>query len=288
MKRHLEAVSRGIVLRLPSGGEVLVKPNIVLLEPEAPRIKCFDAIFIAVKAYGLEQALEEIRGCTCIDTAVVTLQNGWDPHGAALKVYGPRAVHVVTTMGSRRAGGVVELASWGRFFVGSRLGITKFAVTVTRILRDAGLEALIVEDIDAWTWVKLAINAAVNPLTALLRVENGFLKEENANEIAHAVVDEVARVASKCLGIDLPLDPHALLEEVIKSTASNKSSMLQDIEGGRATEVDYINGAIHEIAKACGLDDRVNYVLFKLVKSLERAIKGVRNGSLHSASDLRW
>ena len=270
LERHRDALKGGVELVLPSGRVAVLKPRAVVIEPEAPRLHLFDVVIVAVKMHSLETALQQVAPCIGIDTAVATVQNGWDPHGLAIKFFGYRAVHVLLTTASRReCGRKVVVSSWGSAFVGSRYGVTKFVQRVAEVLSTSGIGVRIVRDIDGWTWLKLAVNAAVNPLTALLRIENGEVLHPNLYSAAHRVVEEVSRVAERCLGIELPANPHEMLDSVVKETSRNRSSMLQDIEAGRKTEVDYINGAIHRIAEVCGVDDSANYVLLSVVKYLE-------------------
>ncbi len=90
----------------------------------------------------------------------------------------------------------------------------------------------------------MIVNAAINPITAILRARNGVILEDpNARALAEAVVREGVDVVNR-LGIRLPSDPLAETLRVAEATRDNQSSMLQDVLNRRRTEVDYINGAI--------------------------------------------
>ena len=101
------------------------------------------------------------------------------------------------------------------------------------------------ENLESLQWGKLVVNSALNPLGALLRETNEvFAEREAAREVFLAVIRESAGVAS-AMGIPLPYDDpaeHAL--GVVRGTAGNRCSMLQDLENHRPTEIDAINGAI--------------------------------------------
>ncbi len=115
----------------------------------------------------------------------------------------------------------------------------------------------------------MIVNAAINPVTAILRARNGVILEDpNARALAEAVVREGIEVVNR-LGIRLPSDPLAETLRVAETTRDNKSSMLQDVLNRRRTEVDYINGAIVIKGREVGVNTPVNYVLWLLVKALE-------------------
>jgi len=274
LERHRSLERDGVEVVLPSGRKVIARPRIIVVEPEAPRIPYFDVVILAVKAYSLPRALTQIAPLVGLDTSVVTIQNGWDPHGKAIEHFGYRAVHALLTLGASKRRGTITVVSWGAAIVGSRFGITRYVCRAAEVFSLAGMNVRVVKDIDAWTWLKLAVNAAINPITAILGVENGVVANPELSTIAELVIDEVSLVASRCLGVELPEDPWQLFSRVLRETARNRSSMLQDIELGRRTEIEFINGAVCRIAKECGLDAKANFVLSMLVKYLERRSRG--------------
>jgi 2-dehydropantoate 2-reductase len=125
-----------------------------------------------------------------------------------------------------------------------------------------------VDDAQSLIWGKLVINAAINPLTALLRVPNGRLLEiPAAHDLMKALATEVAQVAG-AEHIPLPFaDPVAAAEDVARRTAPNHSSMLQDILRGAPTEIDAICGAVVRIGQQHRLESPVNWTCWKLVKA---------------------
>ncbi len=113
------------------------------------------------------------------------------------------------------------------------------------------------------------INAAINPLTALLRVPNGKLLERpSAHEMMKVLAVEVARVAA-AEQVDLPFpDPVIAAEEVALKTASNHSSMLQDVLRNAPTEIDAICGAVVRAGQKHNIDTLANWACWKLVKAI--------------------
>jgi 2-dehydropantoate 2-reductase len=129
----------------------------------------------------------------------------------------------------------------------------------------------LVPDPAALLWGKLVINAAINPLTALLRVPNGeLLDRQTARGLLAEAALEAASVAEK-QGISLPYpDPVSAVEEVVRNTAGNHSSMLQDVLRGTMTEIEAINGAIVRVGEQIGVTTPINRMLWKLVKSIDQ------------------
>jgi len=136
-------------------------------------------------------------------------------------------------------------------------------------LQAAGFKVENVADPDSLLWGKLVINAAINPLTAILRVPNGeLLAHSTAGALMYAAANEAAAVAI-ALGVHLPYpDPSAAAEAVARRTANNRSSMLQDVLRGAPTEIDAICGAIVQAGEGLGVPTPVNLTLWQLVKAM--------------------
>jgi 2-dehydropantoate 2-reductase len=128
------------------------------------------------------------------------------------------------------------------------------------------LQTSITTDVEGLVWGKLAINAGINPLTALLKVRNGFLIENKlARNLMVEAAEETAAVASK-LGIALPYESAG--EQAIKvarQTAQNYSSMLQDILRQAPTEIDAICGEIVNYGRQIGVPTPINREFQRLI-----------------------
>ena len=115
----------------------------------------------------------------------------------------------------------------------------------------------------------IAVNAVINPLTALLRVRNGeLLNRAELEPLFAAVAEEVWRVAARHQ-VALPTPPELVAEvrRVCQLTAANQSSMLRDVAEGRRTEVDAINGAVARLGRERGVLAPVNEALAALVRA---------------------
>jgi 2-dehydropantoate 2-reductase len=124
------------------------------------------------------------------------------------------------------------------------------------------------DEADSLLWGKLSISCGINPLTALLRVSNGeLLKRPPAADLMTQAALECASVA-QARNIRLPFaDASAQVREVALRTASNQSSMLQDILRGAPTECDAINGAVVREGNRMNVPTPVNNILYQLVKA---------------------
>eukprot|EP01125_Pyxidicula_operculata_P007139 TRINITY_DN242_c1_g1_i3.p1 TRINITY_DN242_c1_g1~~TRINITY_DN242_c1_g1_i3.p1 ORF type:complete len:472 (-),score=107.31 TRINITY_DN242_c1_g1_i3:157-1572(-) len=130
-----------------------------------------------------------------------------------------------------------------------------------------GMDTKIDPNLESVTWGKLVVNAAINPLTALLNLENGqLITHPKAREMLKRATDEVVCVA-KARGIKLPYeDALAKVESVAMKTAQNKSSMLVDVLRGEQTEIDSINGFVVREGEKLGVDVSFNKNLLKQIQ----------------------
>lgn len=137
-------------------------------------------------------------------------------------------------------------------------------------LSEAGIPTEVVADILPSLWDKLLVNVGINALTAINDCPNGVLLDDpGIAETMAAAVGEGARVAEK-LGIKLTREPLATAREVCHATATNISSMLQDLRAGRSTEIEAINGEVVRLARAVGIAVPVNEDLVRKVQELEK------------------
>jgi 2-dehydropantoate 2-reductase len=124
------------------------------------------------------------------------------------------------------------------------------------------------DQIDCLLWGKLVVNCGINALTALLRVSNGdLLHRPDATFLMQCAALECADVAG-AKGVALPfLDPAEKVCEVARQTATNSSSMLQDVLRGAPTECEAINGAVVRWGDRLGVSTPVNEVLLRLIRA---------------------
>ena len=246
----------------------------------AREIGSADLILFFVKAYDTAAALHSAQELVAANTILLTLQNGIGNAETLRKAYPHNAIVAGTTaQGATLLGcGHIRHAGAGETVIG---GIDENSAFHAKLIRDlfmsAYIPAEIAEDVTGILWGKLLVNCGINPLTAIMKITNGQLPEiPDLCEVMRRAVGEGGAIA-QAAGITLPYsDPAARVIEVCAATASNRSSMLQDLEAGRKTEIDYLNGALVNKAREAGLAAPANSFLTHLVKALEAVRRGVR------------
>jgi len=223
--------------------------------------------FVTVKSYDTRAACEALRPLRI--PVAVTMQNGLD-NARDLESAAPDVVVALTALGVTVIGpGRIRYAGPGRTVVGAWRGRAESAEVVARILTDGGIPAERVVDVQRELWLKAAVNAGINPLTAMHRVANGRLLEDPdwSRELREAA-REVARVAAAA-GVAIREDEaEARALEVAAATGENRSSMLQDVERGRRTEIEAISGAVIAEARRRRIAVPVNERLYRSVRAL--------------------
>jgi len=221
---------------------------------------------VLTKSWQTERVAHKLKKCLTEDGVVLTLQNGLGNGKILADILGAeRVAQGITVVGaSLQEPGVVRVSGDARVSVEThpRLG------PINAFLTEAGLELESVPDVQSLIWSKLAINAAINPLTALLDIPNGdLLKNPGAKKLMAELARETASVA-EAQGIPLSFDdPVAAAEGVARRTSTNISSMLQDLRRGAPTEIDAICGAITRAGEAHRISTPANRTCWKLVKA---------------------
>ncbi|MBD2858685.1 2-dehydropantoate 2-reductase [Spongiibacter sp. KMU-158] len=226
-------------------------------------------LLVCTKAQHTEAAITAIADKIEDDAYIVLLQNGL---GVAekLRQQFPKArlLQASTTEGAFRKDRFhIVHAGRGETFFGphrSTQDLSPDEITqLASALSPAPLQVTATENIEKILWRKLAVNCAINPLTVKYRCRNGELLDNPAalQEMA-TLVDEIV-LLSKALGRESWVEK--LLEQVHQvaaNTALNRSSMLQDIEAGRDTEISFITGYLLKKASSIGIELTVNESLF--------------------------
>ena len=236
-----------------------------------------DIIFLCVKYPDVAAGLQQAAKLAHPDSLLVTLQNGIG-HLELLKAGkgSPAIVLGITSMGANLLSpGHVRHAGSGL----TRIGFLKSAsfarslllARICNLLNDCGMETAIVDDILDYVWTKLLINVGINALTAIHRCPNGELLESNdtLNTLTAAVKEGEA--VARAMGIQVPDDPLAMTVDVCRKTARNLSSMLQDINNKKPTEIDSINGEIVAAGRKFGIPVPVNEELVLRIKEIEKS-----------------
>lgn len=226
-----------------------------------------DLAVITVKAFDTPVAARALA--TGDIGAVLSLQNGMGNEDVLADHLVCPVLAGTTTHGALlRDPGHVEWTGRGEVVLGGwRPSETPRIEQTATAFDAAGLRPQVEPDMRYQLWLKLAVNAAINPVTALARVRNGALRSGPAADLAQQAAREVASVA-RANGVDLA-DATATerARSVAEATAENRSSMYEDVASGSRTEIDHINGYAVERAPETGLP--VNGVLTALVRAWE-------------------
>jgi 2-dehydropantoate 2-reductase len=222
---------------------------------------------VLVKAWQTERVSAQLQECLADDGIAVTLQNGLGNRETLAQSLGSGRVALgTTTTGATLLGpGLVRAGGEGIISIERNQALGP----IEEALKLAGFNVNIVADAQSLIWGKLVINAAINPLTALLRIPNGKLLERpSAYEMMKALARETAQVA-EAKNIKLSFsDPVVAAEDVARRTAANHSSMLEDVLRGAPTEIDAICGAVVKTAQKYNMDTPANWACWKLVKAM--------------------
>ncbi len=229
---------------------------------------------VLVKSWQTASAAARLAACLAEEGVALTLQNGLGNLEILQQALGrERAALGVTTCGATLLGpGHARLGGSGPTYLARHPRLDPLAA----LLGQAGFEIHWVDDLQSLSWGKLAVNAGINPLTALLRIPNGaLLEDEDSRALMIAAAQETAVVAA-AKGLHLPYqDAGAQVAQVARRTAANRSSMLQDVQRGAPTEIDAICGAVVHEGERLGVPTPVNRTLWHLVRALAARTGGI-------------
>lgn len=221
---------------------------------------------VLVKSWQTERAARQLKECLAEDGLAVTLQNGLGNREMLARDLGSVRVAIgITTTGATLLGpGLVRVGGDGVISIEQNQALGPLEAA----LRSSKFNLHVVDDAKSLIWGKLVINAAINPLTALLRVPNGeLLSHPKARKMMAALARETAEVAT-AEHVHLPFsNPVSAAEDVARKTAGNLSSMFQDVSRGAPTEIDAICGAVTRRAEFHGISTPYNRACWQLVSA---------------------
>jgi 2-dehydropantoate 2-reductase len=222
---------------------------------------------VLVKSWQTERVARQLKDVLAPDGLALTLQNGLGNRETLARDLGAGRVSLgITTTGATLLGpGLVKVGGEGILSLEQNQALGPLEAA----LRSSNFNLKIVPDARSLIWGKLVINAAINPLTALLRVPNGeLLSHPLARKVMSALARETAEVAA-AESVPLPFaNPIEAVEDVARKTAKNISSMFQDVRRGAPTEIDAISGAVTKRGEEHGIPTPYNRACWQLVKAM--------------------
>tara|TARA_Y100001960_G_scaffold330589_1_gene425030 strand:+ start:734 stop:1645 length:912 start_codon:yes stop_codon:yes gene_type:complete len=255
-------------ITVESDGKRCVFP-LVAISSQADRLAPSRLIIVLVKAYSTTK-IGAVRKILSPDGIALTLQNGLGPADMLAEIFGnERSAAGITTIGSYLISpGVTGLGGWGDTVIGPwQVGVDISWIAET--FKKAGIPVETADDPRPAIWQKLAINAMVNPVTALTGLRVGEARDRPAliNIMQH--LGREAVTAAGRAGIDLNFE--SIWQQNSRNlvrTAANKTSMLQDIEAERKMEIDAISGSVLKYAEDEG-DFPYTRTIYSLLKSID-------------------
>ncbi len=231
-----------------------------------------DLAIIFVKSPDTKKAIENHLQILKPNVNILTLQNGLgNPETIAKKIPKQNIIAGTTTHGTtQKEPGHIKHAGKGPTVIGRYFTENdEFVNDLASVLTEAGIKTDVSDNIQDIIWEKVLVNIGINPVTALARVKNGeLLKSEAGTKLLEKAVKEGLQVA-EAEGAKIRDDIISHAKKIAKKTGDNKSSMLQDIEQGKKTEIEYLSGAIVKRAEKHNIPTPVNRILNNLIQLAE-------------------
>lgn len=234
----------------------------------------YDLIIFAVKNYQLEGAIEDIRNFVGENTILITFLNGVTAREKIQEAYPNNKVLYGLSMkidAIRTDDGVVNTVN-GEIHFGEadNTVISEEVQAVIECFNESGIQNKVFSDMIRMVWKKFMLNVGVNQVTAVTRAPYGKVTSIETNlKLFREAMKEVLDIA-KASNIDLrDEDVEEFVVLMSNFSPNGKTSMLQDIEAKRKTEVDYFAGTVIETGKKLNIPTPVNNVLYCIIKSME-------------------
>jgi ketopantoate reductase len=290
---HLEAIKKnGLKLIWEDGSEHVAQ--VATATDDVTELGPHDLVILALKAHYLEQVARQMDCVIGPDTMIVTVQNGipwWyfhnhggphdghrleslDPDGTLGKYVDADKIIgcVVYPAAAVTEPGVIHHVEGDRFPVGELTGAeTERVQKLHDLLVDAGFRSRVLDDIRSEIWLKAWGNLSFNPISALTHATlEDICRFPETRALAATMMAE-AQTAAETLGIQ---SRHTIEKRIAgaESVGAHKTSMLQDVEGGRSLEIEALIGAVLEICKLTGTPAPATEAVYACVKLLNRTM----------------
>jgi 2-dehydropantoate 2-reductase len=234
-----------------------------------------DLIIISVKHHQLEEAIEDISKFVGEDTIIISLLNGIFSEEIIGNKFGIEKLLYSYCVGTDpvRVGMGINYTNIGKIVFGERMPLLKCqnVLKLAELFDKALIPYQISENIIHQLWWKFMMNVGINQVSALLNAPYGvFQKVKEARELMIMASEEAILLANR-EGVDLgEKDIEEYLRILDALNPRGKTSMLQDIEASRKTEVEIFGGAIIELGEKFGVNTPVNNILFKSIRAMEQ------------------
>jgi len=233
-----------------------------------------DLLLVAVKHHQLDRAIAEVRGAVAPGTTILSVMNGIDSEERLGAAYGMDKLLYGLALGidAVRQDNAVSYRNQGRIIFGERLNptLSDRVRRVGALFDRAGIAHATPPDMIRSLWFKFMFNVGVNQVSACFGYDYGKMRSiPEARQLMDAAMREVITLAER-LGVQLGeadiLELHGVLANL---DSAGKTSMLQDVEAGRQTEVEMLAGTVLELGRRHALATPVNERLYRDLKRIE-------------------
>lgn len=274
-RAHVDAINdHGLSLRTPQGTRVVHTRAVVNAHGLSP----VDLVIVLVKSFHTREAMANATSLVGPDTVVLSLQNGLGHEEVLAELVGSE--HILA--GKTYVGGVllapgqiISGVTGKETLIGELNGhITERAERIAATFSRSGLATMVSDNILGAMWDKLLVNVSTGAVSGITRLPYGALYQiPEIASTAIAAVREAMDVAA-ATGVKLSYtDPReAWLKASDGLPEDFKTSMLQSLEKGSITEIDFINGAVVRWGQRCGVPTPVNQTLVACIKGIERTL----------------
>jgi 2-dehydropantoate 2-reductase len=238
-----------------------------------------DLIIVALKHHHLEAALPELQDLVGGDTTFISVMNGLDSEEVIGRFYGHERVLYAISVGidAVRRGNEISFTKPGKHYFGEATN-AKLSPPVRRVqvaFERAGIPYETPPDMIRWLWWKFMVNVGMNQASAVMRAPYGvFQRSPEARALNEALMQEVIALAA-VEGVNLVeqdvQDWYTVLDTL---SPGGKTSMLQDMEAGRESEVEIFGGKVLELGQAHGIPTPVNETVVRIIRVLEKVGPG--------------
>jgi len=231
-----------------------------------------------VKSHHLKRAIADMAGYVGPSTLVLSLLNGITSEDELSAAFGREKLPYAMILGidAVRVGNETSFSSSGKIHFGdARNTKGAWSERVSRIaslFARCGIDYVVPEDMLRSLWYKFMINVGINQASAVLRSTYGaFQRLPEAKAVMEASMREVIALSS-ALGTGLEESDIAAWKETLAGLSPEaKTSMLQDVEAGRKTEVEAFAGTVIALGEKAGVATPVNHLLFNMIRTIEQS-----------------
>lgn len=290
---HLEAIKKDGLKLLIDGGEKTAK---MPASADPSELGAQDYVIVALKAHQAWEVAEQMKPLLGKDTAVVTAQNGvpwWyfygfegqyanrriesvDPGGRQWDAIGPERVIGCTVYPAAEieAPGVIKHIDGNKFGLGEPTRqVTERAQKLADLFNAAGLKSSVMPEIRNDIWLKLWGNLCFNPISALTHATLDVVATEpGTRALARSMMLEAERIGRR-IGVHFRVDVERRINGAAR-VGAHKTSMLQDLERGRALEIDALLTAVQELGRLAEVDTPFIDAVLGLTQQMAR-VKGL-------------